>query len=70
MNQHHVNVIHMHISFGNIYYKGQGVPKNKEKGIQYYEYAAKLNNSDAMMILGDFYLNGVNVKKDFDKGII
>lgn len=54
-------------TLGEIYRKGQGVPKNTSEAFRFYEYAASRNYSPAQYMLGILYANGTGVPRDIYK---
>ena len=49
------------------YRNGEGVKKDMNKVIQYFEQAADLKHPEAIFSLGICYQNGVEVNKDLNK---
>lgn len=54
-------------TLGNLYKNGQGVEQSFEKAIEYYEKAADLGCTNALINLGDLFENGDN--PDYSKSI-
>ncbi|KAK8841993.1 hypothetical protein M9Y10_026206 [Tritrichomonas musculus] len=63
------NFVLSQINLGNIYERGEGIPRNIDKAIHYYTLAADQNNDLAQFKLGDIYHYGKGVPKNIDKAI-
>lgn len=56
-------------NLGVMYVKGEGVPKDEAKAIEWYQKAAAQGNADAQFKLGMRYFSGVGVPKDEAKSV-
>lgn len=52
-----------------IYYRGNGVPKDEAQGVVWYRKAAELNEADAQVFLGDLYWDGKGVEESRYKAL-
>ena len=52
-------------NLGQMYRRGQGVPKNHKTAVKYYTLAAKQGDADAQFNLSDMYALGKGVLKDY-----
>ena len=52
---------------GSVYVNGQGVERNIERGVGWYEKAAQSGSTAAMENLGSLYENGYGVEQDYEK---
>lgn len=59
--------IESNIQLGYMYFYGEGVKQDKQKGFDYLLTAAKGDIVDAQVFIGNAYENGYQVKKDFKK---
>jgi TPR repeat protein len=48
---------------GRAYFRGEGVPKDEEKAVEWMEKSANQGNSDAITSMGFFYSQGIGVEK-------
>lgn len=53
---------------GDMYFRGEGVPKDIQKGAKYWEMAAELGDAGCMMRLGDLYA-GQTCHQDYEAAI-
>ena len=56
-------------NLGVCYFKGDGVPKNEETAVAWFQKSADLGNATAMYNLGLCYANGTGVPRDEMKAI-
>lgn len=49
------------------YYHGEGVKQDRKEAVEYYQKAVELENSEAMINLGNCYSYGKGVKKIIQK---
>ncbi len=55
---------------GDMYYKGQGVPKDYTQAVAWYRKAADQGDEYAQCVLGDMYYNGKGVAQDFAQAAV
>ncbi len=56
-------------SLGSMYHKGEGVPKDAAKAVEWYQMAAAQGNADAQFHLGLMYEAGTEISKDESKAV-
>ena len=54
---------------GDCYCYGQGVKKNYQEAIKWYQKSAEYGNANAQLRLGCFYYYGIGVEKDYKKAV-
>ncbi len=54
---------------GDIYYRGQGIPKDYQEAIKWYQKAAENGNVEAQYILAWMYYKGKDVPQDYNQAV-
>jgi uncharacterized protein len=56
-------------TLGHAYYRGAGVPKERDRAYEWWERAAGAGHRNAQLVLGRAYLDGREVTRDAERGI-
>lgn len=57
------------LSLANLYFLGQGIDKNNEKGLYWLEKSAEQGNSESQYTLGSIYIDSPYVEQDIEKAM-
>ena len=64
---HGVKNVKQYVRLGYMMLHGQGTSVNQLKSMEYFELAAKMNDPEAICMVGYFYEKGLGITKDLDK---